>query len=112
MPKKKIVILATSSPFATLNNHEVLRMTLGLIDLKVSVIWRGDGVYNSVKGVDNRSTQPFIKLFLNLDVGLYVDRGDLEERGLDGAELISEVTALESSDVLDLVNEADVVLTF
>jgi sulfur relay (sulfurtransferase) DsrF/TusC family protein len=112
MPNRKVVVMTTSSPFATLNSYEALRLSLGLFDVKVSVLWSGEGVYNAIKGGDNTLIQPFIRVLPDLDIDLYVDKSDLREKGLTEAELIRDVKAIEREDVIQLICEADIVLTF
>ena len=112
MSDKNVIIVITSTPSATLNNYEALRTSIALIDQKVSIIWREQGVYNALKAADHTLIRPFIRLFEDLDIDLCVDKHDLSERALDGAELIPEVKTLERTEVLGLICEADVVLTF
>lgn len=112
MNDKNVVIMITSTPLATLNNYEALRTSIALIDQKVSIIWREGGAYNALKAIDHTLTYPFIRLFEDLDINLYVDEHDLSERGLEDAELIPEVKTLERTGVLELICGADVVLTF
>lgn len=112
MRDKKVIIMITSSPFATLNNYEAIRTSIGLIFHRVYVIWRGEGVYNALKTADDSSIRPFIRLFKDLDIALYVDRDDLKVRGLQDEELLPEVKNIERAEVLDIICEADVVLTF
>jgi len=110
--EKNVVIMITSTPSATLNNYEALRTSIALIDQKISVLWRGEGVYNALNAADHNLTRPFIRLFEDLDIDLYVDKQDLVERGLEAAELMPEVKPLERTEVLDLICGADVALTF
>ena len=112
MAIRRVVVIVTSSPFATLNNYEALRFSLGLFDMKVSLVWSGKGVCNAIKGVDHTLTRPFIRVFPDLDIDLYVDKSDLQQEGMGEVELIPEVKALEKNEVIELVCQADLVITF
>ena len=112
MAEYKIVIIINSSPLNTLNNYESLRTCMAFFDHEMKVIWRNNGVYNALNKVDNSSTKPFIRNFEVMDIELYVDGQDLEERGLQGEDLIPEVQKLGRSDVMKAINNADVVLSF
>jgi len=113
MKEKNIVIMVTSSPFATLNNYEALRISIGIVDhCKVSIIWKGNGVYNAIKTIDDRFIHHFIRLCEHINISLYVDKNDFSERSLKGEELVPSVRLLEREEVLELICKSDVVLTF
>lgn len=112
MYDKNVILMITSTPYATLNNYEALRTSISLIDHKLSVVWWEEGVYNAIKAVNNTLTRPFIRLFEDLEIKLYVDKQGLSERGLEDEELIPDVRKLERTDILELICGADVVLTF
>jgi sulfur relay (sulfurtransferase) DsrF/TusC family protein len=110
--ENKLVILINSLPFSTLNNYEALRSCMTFFDHEVTVIWRNNGVYNALIKVDNTLTKPFIRNFDVMDINLYVDNKDLEERGLDDEELIPEVKRLKRNDVLKKITNSDIILSF
>lgn len=112
MTEKKVVIIINSSPFNSLNNYEALRTCLSFFDHETTVIWRKNGVYNSLNNVDNSSVKPFIRNFEVMDINLYVDSQDLVERKLQCEDLIPEVEKLERLDIMNIINNADVVLSF
>lgn len=112
MVEQNIVIIINSSPFNSLINYEALRTCMSFFDHEVTVIWRNNGVYNALNRVDNSATKPFIRNFDVMDINLYVDSQDLQERDLQGEDLISEVEKLARSDVIDAINNADLVLSF
>ena len=112
MAEYKIVIIINSSPLNTLNNYESLRTCMAFFDHDITVIWRNNGVFNALSKVDNSSTKPFIRNFEVMDIKLYVDGQDLEERGLQGQDLIPEVQKLGRKDVIKAIKNADVVLSF
>jgi len=104
MTEKKIVIIINSSPFNSLNNYEALRSCMSFFDHETTIIW--------LNSVDNSATKPFIRNFDAMDINLYVDGQDIEERELQSEDLIPEVEKLQRSDVLKIIKNADVVLSF
>ena len=112
MTEKKIVIIINSSPFNSLNNYEALRSCMSFFDHETTIILRKNGVYCSLNSVDNSATKPFIRNFDAMDINLYVDGQDIEERELQSEDLIPEVEKLQRSDVLKIIKNADVVLSF
>ena len=112
MAENKVVILINSLPFSTLNNYEALRSCMTFFDHEVTVIWRNNGVYNALKKVDNSLTKPFIRNFDVMDINLYVDDKDLEERGLENEELIPEVKRIKRNNVLKKITNSDIILSF
>ena len=62
--------------------------------------------------VDNSSVKPFIRLFKDVGIDLFVDKNDLGQRNIKDEEVISEVKAIERTEMLDLICKADFVITF
>jgi sulfur relay (sulfurtransferase) DsrF/TusC family protein len=109
---KNIAILISSSPFATLKNYEALRLAISLYDHKVSIIWRGDGVYFPIESTDKTKTQPFIRLTKDLDISLYVDGDDAKRRGIKEDDFISEVKVLGRLRCLEILSGSHHVISF
>ena len=112
MGQKKVVLLISSSPFSTLNNYEALRSAIALYDHEVSIIWHEDGVYCTLRSVDNTRIQSFLRLTGDLDIKLFVSGADLKERGIDEAEVMLKVAVICKAGLIEALGKAQVVLNF
>jgi tRNA 2-thiouridine synthesizing protein C len=112
MEEKKILLLISSSPFSTLNNYEALRSSIALFDHKVSITWKDDGVYYILKSTNKTRTKSFLGLVEDLNIELYASEESLTNRGLSKEEIIDNVILLKRQGLLDLLSEAQLVMTF
>jgi len=109
---KSIVFLVASPPYATLNNYEALRTSLALIDHKLSIVWTGNGVHFPIIRSDKSNTRNIINLFSDLNIHLFVDEESLVEKGYNAQDIIPEVSVIGCGEVINMLSEADFVLSF
>ena len=112
MPEKTIVMIVKSKPFSTLNYYEVLRVAVGLWEHRVSVIWMGDGVYSALKNADKTLTSRFLGELQGLNIDLYVEQEALKERGLEAEDVLPDAKAVDSTQIAELIANADASLVF
>ena len=110
--EKKVVLLISSPPFVTLNNYEALRASISLIDHRVAIIWKDEGVHFTLKSVNKATTKNLLRLAEDLEIDLYVSKGDLMKRSLDHLELEGMIKKIDQECLLNTLRDADVVLTF
>lgn len=104
MSEKKIGIINRSGPHGTANGRESLDLTLALsaYNESLSLFFIGDGVYQLIKGHETedilqKNFQPLFKMLEMYDVEqIYVCSESLKQRGLATAQLLIEVSLLDS----------------
>jgi len=117
---KSLLLLCQSSPWSGLSARETLDVALagGAFDLPISMLWLGDGVWQLAAG-----QQPELLAQKNLQAQLsslplfgveqlFVCAESLAERSLQPDELALPVTALDSQQIKQLIQQADQVLNF
>lgn len=109
---KKIVFLIKSTPFRDLNNYEAMRASIALFDHDVTMVWMGDGVFYPLKAADKGNTQPFLRLFKDLNIRLIVDSDELALRGYMSQDAITEAELMPHTEIIDTLAGADSVLSF
>jgi len=110
--EKNLVILISSSPFGELNNYEALRSSIVFYDHSLWVVWIQDGVYFTLESTDKTRTQSFLRLACDLGITLQVLKKDLGERGLGDSELMQGIQVIDNCEYIDLLSNADVVMTY
>jgi len=117
---KKFLYLNRKAPYGTVYALESLEVVLigAAFEQDVSLVFLDDGVYQIKKGQDTQGVQmknfsPTYRALEMYDVEkLYVSRQSLEERGLTEEDLLVDVEVLDASQLADLMDEQDVILSF
>ncbi len=109
---KKIILLIHSTPYREMNNYEVLRASLSLIDHQVSVAWIGEGVFFPLRTSEKGNTQQILSLLKEMGVKLLVDSDQLRERGYGPQDLASFAEPVSHPDLVTILSQADSVLSF
>ena len=117
---KKLMYVNRKAPYGTIYALESLEVVLigAAFDQDVSLVFMDDGVYQLKKGQDTKATEmknfsPTYRALEMYDVEkLFVSKDSMDERGLVVDDLIVPVEVLDASQLADLMEEQDVILTF
>ncbi|HQS98739.1 MAG: sulfurtransferase TusC [Hydrogenophilales bacterium 16-64-46] len=117
---KKFMFLNRKAPHGTVYALEGLEVVLitAAFDQDVSMVFTDDGVYQLLKGIDSKGIEvkDFSKTYRALEgydiEKLYVDQASMDARGLTEDDLIVDVTVLYVSEMANLMDEQDVVISF
>ena len=117
---KKFMFLNRKAPHGTVYALEGLEVVLitAAFDQDVSMVFTDDGVYQLLKGIDSKGIEvkDFSKTYRALEgydiEKLYVDQASMDARGLTEDDLIVDVTVLSVSEMANLMDEQDVVISF
>jgi len=120
---KKFLYLNRKAPYGTIYALESLEVVLigAAFDQDVSLAFIDDGVYELKKDQkttvnDGAGMKDFSKTYRALsgyDVEkLYVDKESMEQRGLTEADLLVPVQVLDSTQMAELMEQQDVILSF
>ena len=111
MAQKHVAVLLTHAPYGDIYYTEGLRavvgLTSGIDEHTVEVIYVGDGVYFTLKGVDRTDSARYIG---SLDKGGYRLKAveeSLAERGIKKNELAADIEVISRSQVVALLSKAD-----
>jgi hypothetical protein len=85
---------------------------MALFDSKVMIVWMGDGVFFPLKTSDKTTTQPFIRLMKDLNIGLIVDVDELLLRGYSREDIMPEAEPKHRDEIIGLLAEANTVISF
>ena len=108
------------APYGTIYALESLEVVLigAAFDQDVSLVFMDDGVYQLKKGQDTKATEmknfsPTYRALEMYDVEkLFVSKESMTDRGLTVDDLVVPVEMLDASQMADLMEEQDVILTF
>ena len=117
---KKFMFVNRKAPYGTIYALESLEVVLitASFDQDVSLVFLDDGVYQlkkaqQTKGIETKNFSPAYRALEGYDIEkLYVEKESLEARGLTAADLLVDVTVLNSREMGELMNQQDVVLSF
>ncbi|MDP2834853.1 MAG: sulfurtransferase complex subunit TusC [Pseudomonadota bacterium] len=117
---KKFMFVNRKAPHGTIYALEGLEVVLvsAAFDQDVSMVFADDGVYELIKGMNTKGIEvkDFSKTYRALDgydiEKLYVERASMDARGLTEADLIVDVTVLDSAEMANLMAEQDVVISY
>jgi sulfur relay (sulfurtransferase) DsrF/TusC family protein len=112
MPDKNVLIMVASPPFIDLNYYEALRTAVGLWEHVVKILWRENGVYSVLKTADHTITKKFFDEFVDLDIKLFVDDEELQNRGINSEDLIEGIKPIRKEEIISLIDSVDVSLVF
>ncbi|MBU1666321.1 MAG: sulfurtransferase complex subunit TusC [Gammaproteobacteria bacterium] len=117
---KKFMFVNRKAPHGTIYALEGLEVVLvsAAFDQDVSMVFADDGVYELIKGMNTKGIEvkDFSKTYRALDgydiEKLYVEKASMDARGLSEADLIVDVTVLDSAEMANLMAEQDVVISY
>jgi tRNA 2-thiouridine synthesizing protein C len=117
---KKFLYMNRKAPYGTVYALESLEVVLigAAFEQDVSMVFMDDGVFDIVKGqdtasVDMKNFSPTYRALEMYDVEkLYVEQESLSARGLTEEDLIVPVEVMSSSEIRDLMETQDVILSF
>ena len=117
---KKFLYVNRKAPYGTIYALESLEVVLigAAFEQDVSVAFIGDGVYQLAKGQDTRGLamknfSPAFGALEDYDVNkLYVDRESLLARGLNEGDLLVPVKVVSASEMAEIMDGQDVILSF
>ncbi len=117
---KKFMFVNRKAPYGTIYALESLEVVLitAAFDQDVSLAFLDDGVYQlkkgqQTKGIETKNFSPTYRALDGYDIEkLYVEKESLDARGLTEDDLLVDVTVLGRSEMGELMNQQDVVLSF
>jgi len=117
---KKFLYVNRKAPYGTIYALESLEVVLigAAFEQDVSLIFMDDGVYQITKGQDTagiemKNFSPTYRALEMYDVEkLYVEKESMEARGLSADDFLVDVEVLDSTQIADLMEDQDVVLSF
>jgi len=119
-PVKKFMFVNRKAPYGTIYALESLEVVLisAAFDQDVSLVFVDDGVYQLKKGqttdgIGMKNFSPTYRALEGYDVEkLYVAKESLDERGLSEDDLLVDVQVLGKSELADLMDDQDVIMSF
>ena len=117
---KKFMFVNSKAPYGTIYALESLEVVLitAAFDQDVSLVFLDDGVYQlkkaqQTKGIETKNFSPAYRALEGYDIEkLYVEKESLDARGLTEDDLLVDVTVLGRTEMGELMNQQDVVLSF
>jgi len=119
-PVKKFMFVNRKAPYGTIYALESLEVVLisAAFDQDVSLVFVDDGVYQLKKGqttdgIGMKNFSPTYRALEGYDIEkLYVEKESLEARGLSEDDLLVDVQVMGKSELADLMDDQDVILSF
>jgi len=116
---KRFLYVNRKAPYGTIYALETLETVLiaAAFEQDVSVVFMDDGVFQLKKGQDTtglgmKNFSPTFRALEGYDVEkLYVEKESMEARGLTADDLVVPVEVLASSELQDLMDAQDVVIS-
>lgn len=117
---KKFMFVNRKAPHGTIYALESLEVVLitAAFDQDVSLAFLDDGVYQlkkdqQTKGIETKNFSAAYRALEGYDIEkLYVERESLEARGIGEEDLLVDVTVLGRSEMGELMDQQDVILSF
>ena len=117
---KRFMYVNRRPPYGTIYALECLEVVLiaAAFDQDVSMVFVDDGVYQLKKGQDTagigiKNFSPTYRALEGYDIEkLYVEEESLKSRGLTEDDLVVPVEVMSKSQLSDLMDEQDVVMSF
>ena len=114
-----ILVLITKPPYGLEEAFAGLRLALAFAvnGMKTTVVMMGDGVYNAMREqksdtIRMPSNIDATKDLFDFDASALVVREDLTSRGIAESRLFDGLKLIDSSELMKIVNEHDVITTF
>jgi len=119
-PVKKFMFVNRKAPYGTIYALESLEVVLisAAFDQDVSLVFVDDGVYQLKKGqktdgIGMKNFSPTYRALEGYDIEkLYVEKESLEARGLSEDDLLVDVQVMGKSELADLMDDQDVIMSF
>ena len=116
MDEKNVLITMNQAPYGSIYYTEGLRaavgVTSGIDEHKVTVVYLGDGAYFAIEGIDRKDTETYIGTLKKSENKLMVEKESLEERNIKESRVAEDVEIISRTEVLKLVQAADVTIGF
>jgi len=117
---KKFMYVNRKAPYGTIYALESLEVVLiaAAFDQDVSLAFIDDGVYQLMKnqspeGIETKNHSKTYRALDGYDVEkVYVDKESMEKRGITEDDLLIDVEVKTASEMADLMEEQEVVLSF
>jgi tRNA 2-thiouridine synthesizing protein C len=119
-PVKKFMYVNRKAPYGTVYALEGLEVVLitAAFDQDVSMVFIDDGVFQIKKdqetsGINMKNFSPTYRALEGYDVEkVYVERESLDARGMTGDDLVIPVEILTATEIADLMDLQDVIVSF
>jgi len=116
---KRFCYINRKAPYGTVYAHEMLETVLiaAAFEQDVSVVFADDGVFQLKKNQDTKDIgmknfSPTFRALEGYDVEkIYVEKESMNERGLTEDDLVIDVEVLDSTQLADLIDAQDVVIS-
>jgi len=116
MGEKNVLITMNQAPYGSIYYTEGLRaavgVTSGIDEHKVNIVYLGDGAYFAIEGVDRKDTKTYIGTLKKVESRLMVEKESLEERNIEESKIAEDIEIISRTEVLKLVQAADVTIGF
>ncbi len=120
MTKKKILLIIRTAPYGNSGARDAIDfiLTAAAYDQDISVIYQGDGVFQTLKEQDPtalpmKNTSSMISAFEMYDIeDIYCDSNSLTERNIPKDQLMIDCEFINTVKISKLIETADAVLTF
>ena len=119
-PVKKFMYVNRKAPYGTVYALEGLEVVLitAAFDQDVSMVFIDDGVFQIKKdqetsGINMKNFSPTYRALEGYEVEkVYVERESLDARGITGDDLVIPVEILTATEISDLMDSQDVIISF
>jgi len=116
MAQKHVVITFSHPPYGSIWYTEGLRavvgLTAGIDEHNVDVVYLGDGVYFTLKGVDRTDSNKYLGTLAKGGNRLKAEEESLKDRGIKKEDLAPDVDIIPRREVLALLGRADHTVDF
>lgn len=109
---KKIVVILRKPPQGSLFPAEGLRVAVAVSASEAKVVSIEDSVYTFLKEADMTLYKHHLDFLKEAEIPVFIDKDAMEELELTKEDLIEGVTVKEHSEILNMIADADVTLTF
>lgn len=118
--KKKFMFVNRRAPHGTIYALEALEVMLigAAFEQKVSVVFLDDGIFQLVAGQDTHAVQmknfaPAFGALKDYDIEtFYVEKESMDARGIAAGDLLVPVSVKNRTEIADLMESHDVILSF
>ncbi len=111
--EKNVIIILKQPPHGTLYPVEGLRMSVAVSgDFEPITLVINDAVFAFIKDVDKTMYQPHMDFLKSIDLDIIIDKKSLDDRALSTDDLIEDVSVKEHDEVLKILADCDLAITF
>ncbi len=116
MAQRHVLFTFSHDPYGSIWYTEGLRavvgVTSGIDEHSVDVVYLGDGVNFLRKEVDRTDSNRYLGTLTKLGTRLKAEKESLEARGINPADLTPDVDVISRSQVVELIQKADLTIDF